>query len=258
MCRMVARAGIAEMPLADELLNCPYSLKYLSERGQQPHNPELRGQHKDGCGIAVVHDHALQVEKRDRANAWDKSYIDYIKKEKSKSFIAHNRLASSGLDKSIEGAHPFMLSYSGKMYAFAHNGSVYDFKEAAKARGTSDSLLFFEYLVRNNEPNDAIKIIHRLREITFRAQFSSMTGYLLTPDELMVWRIFNDVDPEKAALRNRYYTQFVKRQPDKIIFSSEPLDETGWEVLPNFEFYYCNFSGDLLRVERTNILRHGA
>lgn len=233
MCRMIAKVSVATTSIMDEMLTCPYSLKYLSEQGRLPENPQQRGSHHDGCGLAFIRDGNTEVHKRDRQHAWDDSYIQTIREARSNFFIAHNRLTSAGLESRLEGSHPFEIFLQGKKYAFSHNGTVYDYLSEAKRRNTSDTFLFLENILSATEPNDEESIIQRIIRVAKTTTYSSITAFLLTADILMVWRIFDDKDPLKSADRNLYYTMHMKLAKNSIVFSSEPLDNEGWVLMPN-------------------------
>jgi predicted glutamine amidotransferase len=229
---MIAKASVSETTIVDEMMLCPHSLKYLSENGKQPDNPSFRGKHRDGCGIAFIKNNNVVTEKRDREHAWDESYIQIAANAKSKLFIAHNRLTSAGLESRVEGSHPFSLTANGVTYGFSHNGTIYTFVDEAKRRNTSDSFLFFEHLVLPDKPNDDETVIERLKKISTSTSFSSATAFLINDGRLMVWRLFNE--KEKFAVRNEYYTMYFKLKHNEIVFSSEPLDDEAWVLMPNY------------------------
>ncbi|MEP7170770.1 MAG: class II glutamine amidotransferase, partial [Bacteroidota bacterium] len=233
MCRMIAKASVRETSIMDEMLNCPYSLEYLSEHGRQPDEPSQRGNHRDGCGMAFIQNNTTEIHKRDRDHALDDSYIHTVREARSKLFIAHNRLASAGLESRVEASHPFELFSQGSKYAFSHNGTIYNFVDEAKKRNTSDSFIFLEHLISKTELNDDETIIKRIISIAQSAAFSSMIAFLLAPDHLMAWRIFNEQDKSKLEKRILYYTMYMKLSKNNIVFSSEPLDDEGWTLMPN-------------------------
>jgi len=233
MCRLIAKASIQATTILDEMLHCPVSLKYLSTQGRLPDNPQQRGEHNDGCGIAFVADKGLEVHKRGQQNAWDESYLKLVQEASSKLFIAHNRLASAGLEPHIDGTHPFELEAQGVPYCFSHNGTIYDFVPEAKSKNTSDSNLFLQQIISQKESNDESQIIRRLSQIMNNTNHSSLIGTLLSPEKLMVWRIFNDQNKAVQSDYEMYYTLYMKFNKEAVVFASEPLDDEGWTLLPN-------------------------
>ncbi|MEO8088455.1 MAG: class II glutamine amidotransferase, partial [Bacteroidota bacterium] len=130
---MIAKISVEPTGILDEMLKCPYSLKYLSEHGRQPSDPETRGSHHDGCGMAFSKNGNVEIHKRSKENAWDETYQQVARTASSNIFIAHNRLASKGLEMTENGAHPFSIDAGGKTFALCHNGGVRTYMEEAKA-----------------------------------------------------------------------------------------------------------------------------
>ena len=81
-----------------------------------------------------------------------------------------------------------------------------------------------------------------------QCEYSSLIGFLLSPKKLMVWRIFNEKDKSKQEDYNLYYTMFMKFSKDAVVFSSEPLDEDAWTLLPNKSFISIEPDGNKLKM----------
>lgn len=235
MCRMFSKASFKEVSPINEMLNCPNSLRYLSTQGRQPENPQLRGNHNDGCGMAFFENGKLKIEKRDKQHTWDKSYLDAVEKVSSKVFIGHNRLTVGGLQSNYDGTHPFYLKKGEKEFAFSHNGTINNFMDEAKERNTSDSFIFMEKLLESDRFSEEY-VLKKLKLIAEEMDYNSMIGFLMTTDKLMVWRGFNDRDKDKFANRDKYYTMYFQLNNDGVIFSSEPLDNGTWTLMPNFSY----------------------
>src|SRR5688572_18438012 len=101
MCRMISRISVIQKPVLEEMISCPYSLQYLSKNGRQPADPDMRGMHRDGCGMAFSKNGMVEVHRRSAENAWDESYCKLAKTVSTNLFIAHNRLVSKGLEPSL-------------------------------------------------------------------------------------------------------------------------------------------------------------
>jgi predicted glutamine amidotransferase len=233
---MIAKASVEAVKVADEMLNCPHSLKYLSQQGKQPLNPELRGAHNDGCGIAFVNGSGLTIEKRGKENSWDASYIDLVNKAQSKIFIAHNRLASAFLKGNMDSAksHP----YKKDGFAFCHNGGIEGFKEEANALQVTDSAIFLDKIISEDEPNITQTIRERIEEVAETTPYTSMCGLLMNHEDLYVWRLYNDKHAENDVQRyEEYYTLYIlRRGENEVVISSEPLTDEPWEKIPNKTF----------------------
>ena len=220
MCRMIAKVSIAETSILEEMLMCPYSLSYLSENGRQPTDPEMRGKHHDGCGIAFAKNGNIEVHKRSKQDAWNDSYRNLISSQRSGLFIAHNRLASQGLEMSENGAHPFSLDAGGKTFALCHNGGIRTYIDEAIREQTSDSFLFLKKLIDISGNNDASLIFDRLREIRNQTSYSSLCAFLLSDNELFAWRIYWTHDLSKISLYEKYYTLYLSFRNDILLIAS--------------------------------------
>jgi predicted glutamine amidotransferase len=248
MCRMFSKVSFKETSPINEMLNCPYSLKYLSENGRQPENAEVRGTHNDGCGMAFFENGKLKIEKRDKQHAWDASYVDSVNKISTKVFIGHNRLTVGGLQSNYDGTHPFYLKKGNKEFAFSHNGTIYNFMDEAKARNTSDSFIFMEKILQEDEFSE-LSVLRQLKVIAEQTEYSSMIGFLLTENKLMAWRGFDNNDKEKSAHREKYYTMFMQLNKEGIVFSSEPLDNGTWTLMPNFSYVIADVNADSVNLK---------
>ena len=234
-------------------MSCPHSLKYLSQHGRQPHDPELRGEHADGCGMAFSNNRSVEVHRRSRENAWDESYISLAKNVSANIFLAHNRLASKGLEASEKGAHPFSITAKEKTFALCHNGGIRNFMDEAKANGTSDSLIFLRNLIDQSGENDVSAITDRLEKIARETTYSSLTSFLMSADELYVWRIFSEDEVAKESYE-KYYTLYMTMRKNAVLFSSEPLDDSPWMLLPNYSLMHLYIKDENIALSYHHIL----
>lgn len=233
---MIAKASVDANKVADEMLNCPHSLKYLSLNGKQPKNPEQRGPHNDGCGLAFSSGNDIVLEKRGKENSWDSSYVELVNNAKSKIFIAHNRLASPFLTGEMNDnkSHP----YRKDGFAFCHNGGIEGFKDEANTLQVTDSAIFLDKIISEEEPNITQTIRERIEEVAETYPYTSMCGLLMNHEDLYVWRLYNDKhDPKDVARYEEYYTLYLlKRDNGEVVISSEPLTDEAWEKIPNKTF----------------------
>ncbi|MEP7128264.1 MAG: class II glutamine amidotransferase [Chitinophagales bacterium] len=236
MCRMIAKVSPESTSILNEMLHCPTSLKYLSENGRQPETPWERGEHNDGCGLAFINNGKIEIHKRDRANAWDESYQSIVRDARSTFFIAHNRLASKGLSASLDGAHPFFYQPGKTPYAFSHNGTIHAYHDEAKKAGTSDSKIFLQHIVDEQEKHPQRSMERIVTAVAKEKSYNSICAFLLRPDMLQVWRIYNDSIPEQIETFEAYYTLYLSLREGSAVISSEPLDEGNWQLLPNKTF----------------------
>jgi predicted glutamine amidotransferase len=249
MCRMMSKISVKETSILDEMLMCPYSLEYLSENGRQPSDPRIRGRHRDGSGMAFAKNGGVEVHKRSKENAWDASYRETARNAASNIFIAHNRLASKGLEVTQQGAHPFMVTAAGKSFALCHNGGVRSYMEEAKRIGTSDSFIFLRALIDPAGKNDVDSIFQRLEVIARTTEYTSLCSFMITPEELYVWRIYSRQNEEKIEVYEKYYTLYMSMRGNSALFSSEPLDDLPWMLLENNTFLHLRINENAVSVD---------
>lgn len=233
MCRMIAKVSSSESSIIEEMFLCPTSLHYLSANGKLPNAPWERGEHNDGCGLAFVQDGNIEIHKRDKEHAWDDSYQAIVRDIRSRFFIAHNRLASKGLNTSIESAHPFLYMPRSIPYAFSHNGTIRSYMDEAVRLGTSDSSVLLRKIVDAKEKNPGREVSDIVTSIAMETDYNSMSAFLLTPTEMMVWRIYNDANPDTSKTYEDAFTLYFSLRNGNAMVSSEPLDEGNWHSLPN-------------------------
>ncbi len=253
MCRMIAKVSPGPSSILDEMLLCPVSLKYLSKNGRQLLDASKRGDHNDGCGMAFLHDGRIEIHKRDQASSWDESYQALIREARSSFFIAHNRRASQGLNASIDGAHPFYHEQDDTPFAFSHNGTVFSYHEEAKAAGTSDSKIFLQHIIdeKARYPQKSTESI--VTAIAREKSYDSLCAFLLSPQKLQAWRIYQDSDPETVNLYEPYYTLYLSLRNGNAIISSEALDDGNWQLLPNKSFLTLQTTDGKLQIDYTQL-----
>jgi len=255
MCRMLAKVSVLPENLEQETLLAECGLEYLSRQGRQPSDPGTRGPHHDGTGMAWEHEGKIIVEKRTAEHVWDESYQTKIKSTFSRAFIAHNRLASPGLTINPESVHPFLRTVNGQTYAFCHNGAISSFFDEANARGTSDSLLFFEQLVREGHENSPAEILQRLAALEASVQYKSMTAMLLAPGFMLCWRLYNERSLSQKALYEDYYTLYLNHNNQRTVIASEPLNaDSGWTKLPNKTVYTFRYAQPQIEIIKAELL----
>jgi predicted glutamine amidotransferase len=108
--------------------------------------------------------------------------------------------------------------------------------DEARSKNTSDSFLFLQKIILQNESNSEESIKQRISHIMNSCDYSSLIGFLMTPTNLFVWRVFNEAKSEQQEDYKLYYTLYMKFKSDALVFSSEPLDDEGWTLLPNKSF----------------------
>lgn len=249
MCRMLAKVAIQPFNPAYELLEAPHSLRIQSQCGRQPDAPDTCGPHASGCGMAWPANTGLEIEKRGPDDRWDDSFVALVKTLRTPAILAHNRLASPGLKVDVRTSHPFAENFRGTPAAFCHNGGVFNLMDEAKTKETTDSQLFFSALLAKLSSLDHAELASALKQFADTWRYTSLSGMLLTPTTLHVWRCYDQKNRRRADFE-KYYTLWVKRT-DGICIASEPVDQlSGWELMPNRALLSISYAGHDL-PERT-------
>lgn len=231
---MLAKVSIVPAGIMHELEQCPNSMLWLSENGRKSHDPDVRGRHNDGCGMAYINKSGeLKYTRHGKEEFWSNYYRDFAMEASSKLFIVHNRFASEGLDTTSGGAHPFVIERAGRSFAFCHNGAIDSYMSEARDRKTSDSEILLEKLVGNNDELSAKVLADRLTTIAIETEYNSLSGFLLDKEQLFLWRIFNERRKEDIDRLNRYFTLYLSIRKNHLLIASEPLDDESWQLLPN-------------------------
>ena len=234
MCRMLAKVSVIPTGIMHELEQCPNSLLWLSENGRKSHDPDVRGRHNDGCGMAYIDKSgALRKTRHGKDDFWSDDYRKFAMQANSRLYIVHNRFASEGLDISEGGAHPFTIEKFGKELAFCHNGAVDSYMQEARERNTSDSEILLEELVKEIPDISTSSISNSIKIIANTKEYSSLCGFLLSENELYIWRIFNENRKSDYDKLNRYFTLYFLMRKNEVLIASEPLDDDNWQLIPN-------------------------
>jgi predicted glutamine amidotransferase len=183
MCRLFGLSAGAE-PVSARiwLLEAPDSLA-----DQSHHNP-------DGTGLGIFDGRRPVVHKAPIAAFDDAAFAREARDERSSSFLAHIRFASTGA-KTIENTHPF--EQDGRL--FAHNGVLQGLEQieaelgadTALLQGQTDSERLFALItheVRANGDDVRAGIVAAVGWIIANVPIYSLNLILTTPTELFALR----------------------------------------------------------------------
>jgi predicted glutamine amidotransferase len=129
-------------------------------------------------------------------------------------FIAHVRRATMG-GLAPENTHPFCLG----PYAFCHNGTIIRHQKLLEPGvrepvGQTDSEVFFNFLTRDFDPEDARKCLRKdIRRIIERSPFSGLNFLFSDGDKLYAY---------KLGIFELYWAA----RPGSLVVSSERLTTT--------------------------------
>lgn len=239
-----------------------YSLEEFARHGG------LTYRNKSGWGIAYFHDReALIVKEAEPAS--DSPWVEFIAQQgmASHCVIAHVRLATIG-QPALHNTHPFRRALGRRVHVFAHNGTLKGlherYPEGAGGRlpvGDTDSELAFCVLLERLDDlwNDGAKLPEVGRRLEVFAAFArematlGSANFLYSDgDTLFVHahkRVYEEdggfSEPRAPGLSMRNCVA-CQQGPDwgvdgchihmgdqqTMLFASVPLDETGWEPIP--------------------------
>jgi glutamine amidotransferase len=183
MCRLFGlSAGVEPVSARIWLLEAPDSLA-----AQSHHNP-------DGTGLGIFDGPRPVVHKAPIAAFDDAAFAREAREERSPSFLAHIRFASTGA-KTVANTHPF--EQDGRL--FAHNGVLQGLKQiearlgadTALLRGQTDSERLFALItheVRGNGGDVRAGILAAVGWIIANVPIYSLNLILTTPTELFTLR----------------------------------------------------------------------
>ncbi len=239
-----------------------YSLNEFALHGGQKYK------NNSGWGIAYFRDRdALTIKEPEPAS--DSPWVDFIAKQgvQSDCVIAHVRLATLG-EPCMENTHPFRRALGRRTHIFAHNGTLHDIHDDVDMTelkympiGSTDSELAFCVLMERmhslwRENDDLPEIEARLDIFagfaSEMAERGSANFLYSDSDALFVHghrRIYEEnggfSEPRAPGLSMRNCVA-CQEGPEwdvagchismghqkTMLFASVPLDETGWDPLP--------------------------
>ncbi|MBR1797957.1 MAG: class II glutamine amidotransferase [Clostridiales bacterium] len=183
--------------------------------------------HSHGWGIASWHaDNKVSLIKEPE-NALRSALLKDIMSEDMSynGVIAHMRRATIG-DIEYNNTHPFMGEDSlGRTVVMVHNGTIFDSPELNEyqyiQKGTTDSERIFLYILdRFGDHKSHEERFEFLNDTVIRLSENNKLNLLLFDGEYMY------------VHKNEAQTLYVKETEGCAIFSTRPLNETGWEEIP--------------------------
>lgn len=238
-----------------------YALDEFSQHGGQSYR------NKDGWGIALYQPRDAYLFKEPEP-ASDSALAKLVSDNAhpAKYLIAHVRLATSG-EPALENTHPFRRTQHGRVHHFAHNGELHGLKEqlsgkdiATDAIGDTDSeLAFLDLLDRLSASNGGYPETVEARFDIFAVFAEDMAklgsaNFLYSDGEALFvhahkrrYELPDGTRSEPRApglhMRNCFANddgeqwqtggaEITDLDPHTILFASVPLNDHGWEELP--------------------------
>jgi predicted glutamine amidotransferase len=267
MCRLLGIVSSEPTAFQIVLQEAPRSLAALSR------------EHRDGWGIAVfesrrtsqgVEDHGWQLHKAISCAAEDQDFRR-LAAAPGEVMISHVRRRTVG-SVSLENTHPF---HKGR-WVFAHNGTIHErdylrsstsARRLGELRGTTDSELFFAYLLTELDAAgigdapaspETDDVLRRATRVTCANSSFGAVNFLLSDGAAMYAHRFGRTlfvldrgpeDPVRESRRSRDGTVVVTHWPQQrhaVLVASEAMTDEPWTEVAE---------GELLRVDRAPLPR---
>jgi predicted glutamine amidotransferase len=218
MCRVLGCVAHDPISLRNELLDAPNPLMQQSER------------HDSGWGMAVY----ARGEGEDPRclkfpeAAFRSDELQAAGELRGRIFNVHVRRATMG-GLAPENTHPFCLG----TYSFSHNGTLVEYPallepDVALPHGSTDSEVFFNFLMREFDPERAIESLRRGVEMAIeRTPFSGLNFLLCDGDRLYAYRL------------GVFELHWLAR-PGQLLVSSERLTDERWHDVRQDVLLVCD------------------
>ena len=209
--------------------------------------------HADGWGTAWLQQGQLQRVKSAESALQNPALTDALSAEPSRARIAHLRLATEGLAKTLDNAHPFVTDE----FALAHNGSIRPIEqflalaepdELAPHGGTSDTSVIVALIKRRmREGRPLFDAVVETVEFIGREFPGSAANLLVLGDDELIAVHSNLGAPlptdefDAAGLGDdlpidhyeHYYLLSYRQEDDgTVAFTSSGLSHDGWTPMP--------------------------
>ncbi|HXZ98483.1 MAG TPA: class II glutamine amidotransferase [Candidatus Acidoferrum sp.] len=191
---------------------------------------EFADRNPDGWGIGSYNENGnTSIQKKAGSALTSSEYASAAGVVTSRIVVAHLRDASRKNTVLDINAHPFLLSFLGRSWMFAHNGSISVDYETTGDRldATVDSARLFEFMrdevstwLSRKTSRSLFQAVKRSTTKCYR-EFRGTANFVLTDGEL----IFVNKDGQH---RNRIYLRVIRHGSDAIQFCTRRLDPEGW------------------------------
>ncbi len=179
--------------------------------------------HPDGWGMSCYDQNDLLIKKSS-----DPIWKNDVMSVKASAVLIHARKASFG-KANLLFSHPFVFDKKGKIWSFAHNGTIYNLS-GKKEKDEIDTQFYAKRFIENLKQDPVRSIENTIRELIEISEnkFTSMNALILNGETLLGIRYVKEDEDD-------YHTLFYFEEDDRISISTEPLDSR-WVPLKSGEF----------------------
>lgn len=169
-----------------------------------------------GWGLAYLKDNEWQHYKNIKP-IWEDDFSQF---EDTDRLIVHARSAFKDKDITVENNMPF---YNDK-YIYIFNGELNGVKLNVEGRIGAEKI--FNFINRFDKGDLKSSVEKGIKIINNRTKYIRAMNIIIADKKNVVLSSQFNEDEE-------YFTMSYKKEDDKLIICSDPLDETSWQTIPN-------------------------
>lgn len=183
-----------------------------------------RSPHGDGWGMVLYGEGEFSVNKSAKP-IWES---EEIRDEMVNASLFHARKASSGR-VNVLFSHPFIFEKEGKIWSFAHNGTIYNLSDH-KEKSDIDTQFYAKKFIMNlnGDPIKSLRMTIEDLMILSKEKFTSLNSIIVNDDTLLAVKFVKKDDDD-------YHTLFYKADKTLLSVSTEP-PRNEWTALKNGEY----------------------
>ena len=190
-------------------------------------------EHRNGWGLAFLDDNSVSIEK-EPVRASDSLYLRnrLTGRIETARFMAHIRRATVG-EVSFNNTHPFSKKdESGRTWVLVHNGTIFD------------SPIISAYQYEQEGSTDSERILLYIVDQMNKHYISELNGFDANERIQLIEKIIKRLAPGNKlnimlydgdyfyVHKNEEGTLYMSERKGSVIFSTHPLQESGWTEVP--------------------------
>ncbi len=213
MCRMVAFISIEDKSIE------PY---FELLKAQAMHGKDAP--HGDGWGGVCYSDGEFSIKKSAKP-IWESEKMDGV----AKSALLHARKASFG-KADVLYSHPFVYGEKGKIWSFAHNGTIYNLSKI-KEKHDIDTQFYVKAFISNlkdKDPLESVRMTIKTLTKISEEHYTSLNAIIVNDETVMAFRYVKKAEDD-------YHTLFYDVRGNLLSVSTEPSGN-GWIAIRNGEY----------------------
>ena len=190
-------------------------------------------EHRNGWGLAFLDDNSVSIEK-EPTRASDSLYLKnrLTGRIETSRCMAHIRRATVG-DVCFSNTHPFTKrDEAGRTWVLVHNGTIFE------------SPILSAYQYKQEGTTDSERILLYIVDQMNKHYISELNGFDANERIQLIEKIIRRLAPENKlnimlydgdyfyVHKNERETLYKSERNGSVIFSTHPLQDSGWEEVP--------------------------